>query len=267
MAAMRAVIDEVLDVGERSLERFVALEGFDRAMALAGQMFAALMPLLIVVGAVTPGGGKDVADGLTKRLNLSGGAANTLHQAVAQPASIRSSVTALGVFLLLVSALSFTRALQRLYLRAWRLPTLGVAANGWGLIWLAAFSVYWILQPVVVGVFGGLLADVMTVALSAALWLFTPWILVGKRIPWRRLVPQAGLTAIGLGAVTVGALVYGPRAMTSTANQFGFIGVAFTLISLLFFASLVLVVAAAVGATLVEPAARVDEAERRAAKV
>jgi hypothetical protein len=36
---------------------------------------------------------------------------------------------------------------------------------------------------------------------------------------------------------------------------------------MLFFASLVLVVAAAVGATLVEPLARVDEKERRAATV
>jgi membrane protein len=264
---MRGVVDAALDLGRRSLERFVALEGFDRGMALAGQMFAALMPLLIVVGAITPGGGKDVADGLTKRLNLTGGAASTLHEAVAQPASIQSSVTVLGVFLLVVSALSFTRALQRLYLRAWRLPTLGVAANGWGLLWLVAFSAYWTLQPVVLGVFGGLLEDVVTVALSCALWLFTPWILLGKRIPWRRLAPQAALTAMGVGAVTVGALVYGPRAMTSASSQFGFIGVAFTLISLLFFASLVLVVAAAVGATLEEPVERLDEAERRAAAV
>jgi membrane protein len=267
MPSMRAAVDAALHLGRRSLDRFVELEGFDRAMALAGQMFAALLPLLIVVGSVTPGGGKDVADGLTRRLHLSGGAAATLHDAVAQPSSVRSSVTVVGVFLLVVSALSFTRALQRLYLRAWRLPSLGVVGNGWGLIWLVAYSVYWTLQPVVIGLFGGFLEDVVTVTLSFALWVFTPWILVGRRIPWRRLAPQAGLTAFGLAAVAVGALVYGPRAITSAAAQFGFIGLAFTLLSMLFVASLVLVVTAAVGATLAEPSARLDEVERRVATV
>jgi membrane protein len=264
---MRPAVDGALALGRRSLERFVELEGFDRAMALAGKMFAALLPLLIVVGAVTPGRGKDVADGITRRLRLSGSAARTLHDAVAHPASVRSSVTVLGVFRLVVSALSFTRALQRLYLRTWRLSSLRMAANAWGLLWLVAYSAYWTLQPGIASVFHGLVADLIAVALSCALWLFTPWILVGKRIPWRRLVPQAALTAVGLAAVTVGALVYGPRAITSASAQFGFIGLAFTLLSMLFFASLVLVVAAAVGATLVEPLARVDAKERRAATV
>ena len=41
-------VKSVLDVGRRALVRFLELEGFDRAMALAGQAFAALLPLLIV---------------------------------------------------------------------------------------------------------------------------------------------------------------------------------------------------------------------------
>src|SRR5687767_569356 len=117
---MRALVAYVLDVGKRTLERFVELEGFDRAMALAGQAFAALLPLLIIVGAASPAGGKDLADGLVDRFDLDGQAAATLEAAVAQPSAVQDSITVLSAFILVISALSFTRALQRLYVRAWR---------------------------------------------------------------------------------------------------------------------------------------------------
>jgi hypothetical protein len=44
-----------------------------------------------------------------------------------------SGVSVIGVVLLVISALSFTRALQRLDVRAWRLDKLGVRGNLWGL--------------------------------------------------------------------------------------------------------------------------------------
>jgi membrane protein len=252
----------VLDVGRRALVRFVELEGFDRAMALAGQAFAALLPLLIVVGAVTPGGGKDLADGLIDRFDLTGQAASTLHAAVAQPAAVQDGVSALSAFLLVVSALSFTRAMQRLYVRAWRLPPMRMAGNAWGLAWLVAFSVFWMLQPVVISVFDGPAEPLVSAGLSIALWLFTPWLLVGRRIPWRRLLPQATLTWFGLALLTVGCLIYLPRSIASAANQFGFIGVAFALLSLLFMVAMVLVVSAALGASIVEaPGADGQEVE------
>jgi hypothetical protein len=44
---MRRLLEHLIDLGCRWLARFVELEGFDRAMALAGQTFAALLPLLM----------------------------------------------------------------------------------------------------------------------------------------------------------------------------------------------------------------------------
>jgi membrane protein len=237
----------------RSLARFVELEGFDRAMALAGQGFAALLPLLIVVGAVTPAGGRDVAQTLIDRFDLTGSTAESLRAAVAQPAAVQDSVSVLSGFILLLAALAFTRALQRLYVRAWRLPRLGPNGNAWGLLWLGVFSAYWSLQPVIASVLDGAAAVVVSISLSCALWLFTPWLLVGKRLPWRRLLPQAVLTALGLMALAAAAAVYMPRAIGSAAAQFGVIGIAFSLLSWMFAAALVLVVTAALGATLAEP--------------
>ena len=169
----------LLDIGRRSLARFVELEGFDRAMALAGQSFAALLPLLIVVGSVSPAGDDELADSLIERFKLSGSAADALEAAVAPPP--HSGLSAVGAVLLVISALSFTRAMQRLYIRAWRLDKLGLKANGWGLGWLVLFVAFWSLQPAVVGLFSGLVAFMVSLALSTGLWLLTPWLLTAKR--------------------------------------------------------------------------------------
>jgi membrane protein len=242
---------QLLDIGVRSFGRFIELGAFDRSMALAGQAFAALLPLLIVCGTTAPG--DDLANELIDRYRLSGSAADTLRTAVAQPPD--TGISAIGVVLLVISALSFTRALQRLYVNAWRLEKLGVRGNGWGLAWLALFVGFWSLQPVIVGVFDGVVAFTVSIALSTLLWLWTPWLLVARRIAWRRLLPQAFLTTVGLAGVTIAAAIYLPRAFASASEQFGILGVAFTLLSLLFALSFVLVAAAALGATLVEPPA------------
>jgi membrane protein len=240
----------VVDIGRRSFLRFVELEGFDRSMALAGQAFATLLPLLIVFGTVSQGSTDELAEDLIAKFDLSGSAADALREAVAQPPD--SGLSVLGALLLVISALSFTRAMQRLYVRAWRLEGLGVRGNLWGLVWLAFFVVFWSLQPAVVGVFEGAVSLTVSLTLSTVLWLWTPYLLVARRIHWRTLLPQAFLSAVGLGAVAIGGAIYLPRAVASASSEFGVLGVAFTLLSLLFAMSFVLVVTAALGATLAD---------------
>jgi membrane protein len=240
----------VIDLGRRSLARFIELEGFDRSMAMAGQAFAALLPLLIVVSSISPGSGDDVADAMIERLDVSGSAAETLRTALAQPQDSGTNVA--GAVLLVISALSFTRALQRLYIRAWRLDKMGLRANAWGLAWLGVFVTFWSIQPAIIALFDGLLATAISFALSTLLWLWTPWLLTARIIPWRRLLPQALLTALGLLALGIGAAIYLPVAIASTSSEFGILGVGFTLLGLLFALGLVLIVTAAVGATLGE---------------
>ena len=244
----------VLDIGRRSLARFVELEGFDRAMALAGQAFAALLPLLIVFGTIAQGSSEEVADDLIDRFKVSGSAADSLRSAVAQPPD--SGVSVVGVLLLVISALSFTRAMQRLYVRAWRLPPLGVRGNVWGLDLARDVRRVLVAPARDRRTVRRHTAFVVALALSTLLWLWTPWLLVAKRIPWHRLLPQAFLTAVSLVALSIGGAIYLPRAIETTSSDFGVLGVAFTLLSLLFALALVLVATAALGATLVETRGR-----------
>jgi membrane protein len=140
--------------------------------------------------------------------------------------------------------------MQRLYVRAWRLDKLGLRGNLWGLLWLGVFVCFWSLQPVIIDLFEGVTAFAVSLALSTLLWLLTPWLLVAGRIAWIRLLPQAFLTAVGLVALAIGGAIYLPRAIASTSAEFGVLGVAFTLLSLLFATAFVLVATAALGATL-----------------
>jgi membrane protein len=231
----------LLDTGRRSLARFVELEGVDRS---------ALLPLLIVFGTVAQGSSEEVADDLIERFDVQGQAADALRDALSQPPE--SGVGAVGAVLLVISALSFTRAMQRLYVRAWRLEPLGLRGNLWGLAWLATFVAFWALQPGIVALFDGVVGFTVSLGLSTLLWLLTPWLLVARRIAWLRLLPQAFLTAVGIVALAIGAAIYLPYAVSSTSEEFGVLGVAFTLLSLLFAIAFVLVVTAALGATLAD---------------
>lgn len=230
---------------------FIDLQGFDRAVAIAGQAFTTLIPLLIVYAAVVSrASGADFADEVVRIFHLRGGAAQSVRQAVAPPGEVQSQVSAIGSVLLIVSALSFTRALQRLYQLAWGQTTLGLRAAKWGLIWLAILVVALTLRPIVLTPFDGVTKVVLTIAESGLLWLITPYVLLGRRLPWRRLWPTAALTGIGMTALGLASAIWMPHSVAVTGAQFGGIGVAFALLSWLVAGGCVLVVTTAGGALI-----------------
>jgi membrane protein len=246
--AGRRLLAGPLEVGRDSAVRFFGLQGIDRATALAGQAFTALVPLLIVYGAfMSRADGRDFADQLVQVFHLRGSTAASLRSALAPANTVEDEASALGAVLLVFSALSFTRALQRLYRLAWDQPSLGLRAAKWGLAWLAIVVVVLTVRPIVLGGLHGVPRLVVSLVIVAALWLLTPYVLLGTRIAWRRLIPTALLTAAGMTALEVSSALWMPRTVAASARQFGVIGVAFALLSWLVAAGLVLVAAAAGG--------------------
>jgi membrane protein len=233
------------------LEGFVALQGFDRAVALAGQAFTALIPLLIVYAAVTSNAsGRDFAEQIIDAFDLKGSAADTIRQAFAPPASVESSVNVFGVFLLIFSALAFTRALQRLYQLAWGQTSLGVRAAKWGLSWLGILVLWITVRPILLGWSHGVTRLLLSIGLSGLVWLITPYMLLGRRVSWRRLAPTALLTGFGMTVLALCSAIWMPHSVATSAAQFGTIGVAFALLSWLVGYGLVLVIAASGGAVI-----------------
>lgn len=233
------------------IARFLAVQGIDRAMAIGAQAYTALFPLLIVYASVLPSD-RDFADALVDRFDLTGAAAESVEQAFAPSGTVRSSVTALGIVLLLVSALSFTRGLQRLYEGAYGLPTLGVRNTGWGLLWLAVVCAILVLRPIALGPLGSVAETIASLAVAAVAWLATPYLLLGRRIRWTRLAPVAVLTTIGMTAVGIWSAIWMPHTFAALSREFGVIGVGFALLTWLVAVGIVLVVAAAGGATIAD---------------
>lgn len=231
------------------LERLVAVQAVDRGVALGAQAFSALFPLLIVYSAVAPlADAHDFAQQIVDRLKLSGAAAQSVREAVAPPSSLSQSITVLGFLLVVASALSLARALQRLYELSYELPSAGIRGTPWHLLWILLIPFYLSLRPLVVELAGGWWHIAGSLILGFAVWLLTPYVLLGRRLTWQRLLPSAVLAALGMTALAGFSIVYLPHTISSSAQQFGTIGVAFALLSWLVLAGFVLVGSATGGA-------------------
>lgn len=240
-----------VDLARRSVAIFLSMDGLDRSMALAAQTFTALIPMLIVVAAVLESGDSDsLGDALVDRFGLSGATADSVRRVLPASGTVEEGVSGLSAVILIISALAFTRALQRLYERAWGLEARGVRDTGYGLLWLAAFAVVVALQLVLDHDIGADTGLVGAIATTFLVWLVTPYVILARRLPWRALVPQALITAVALTVFYGASAVYMPAAISSSAEQFGALGICFALISWLFGAATVLAASAAVGAAL-----------------
>jgi membrane protein len=250
-SAPRRVVRGQIELVRRSIALFYELDGIDRSMALAAQAFTALIPMVILVAVITEGGnGKSLADQIVDRFGLNGATAEAVRRGLPSTGSVEDGLSGLSVLILVVSALSFTRALQRLYARVWDVPARGFRDTGWGIGWLGVVTLYAFLHPLLHGHISGKLGLTLSFAGGTLFWLFTPYVILARQLPWRRLVPQAVLTAIGMDVFRATSSVYMPHAFASSAKQFGTLGFAFTLVSWLFGAALVLTAAAAIGASL-----------------
>jgi membrane protein len=235
------------------LERLLAVQAVDRGVALGALAFSAIFPLMIVYGAVVPfAQAHSFAEELDKRLHLTGAVAHTVSEAFAPPAGGTSGVTALGVVLVLVSALSLARGVQRLYELSYKLPPVGVRGTPWHLLWVALIPVYISVRPLVVEIAGGWWHIAGSLLLGTLAWLATPYVLLGRRLSWRRLAPGGILTGIAMTVLGVVSLVYLPHSVSSSASRYGTIGVAFALLSWLILTGFVLVGSATGGAVALE---------------
>jgi membrane protein len=247
-------IDAVVDFFREWIQRFFAVQGFDRAMAIGAYAYSALIPAVIVYSAAVTDE-KSFADTLIDRFELTGSAADAVRDAFGSSSTVQSSVTWLGMLLLIVAALSFARAMQRLYEGTYRLPPLSMRNTNWALLWLLILFAAGAVRPLIDR------GPVTGLILSAAIWLATPYLLLGRRVHWSRLVAVALLSALGMSGVGIYTVIYMPHAISDAAEQYGVFGIGFALLSWLFVSACVLVAAATGGALITERIERRREAK------
>ena len=171
--------------------RLLEVEFVDRSVALAAKAFVSLFPLLIVISALTPDRVRqEILQTLADRLGVDGPSRQAVRAAFASPDAIKAATGLIGVLLTVAFAVSFTTALQRLYLRAWRRPPGGGLRNkGRGVIWVAGGSVLLVIvsaaRAVLPGPTGPVLAWMLGVIGTSALWWWTAHLMLRGEVRWR----------------------------------------------------------------------------------
>jgi membrane protein len=236
-------IDAFVDFFREWIRRFFDVQGFDRAMAIGAYAYSALIPAVIVYSALVSNE-TSFADTLIDKFALTGSAADSVRSAFGSSSTVQSSISWFGGLLLIIAGLSFARAMQRLYEGAFGLPPLSMRNTKWALLWLLLLFAGAAVRPLLDrGPVTGLL-------LSGAIWLATPYLLLGRREVWSRLVGVALLSALGMSGVGIWTVIYMPHAISDSAEQYGVFGIGFALLSWLFVSSCVLVAAATGGAMI-----------------
>jgi membrane protein len=237
----------------RCLRRFFAVQGFDRAMVIASQAFTALIPLVILTSAVLPTENHgSIADAIVRKFALTGDSATAV-QTVFAPSG-EPSIGLLSLVLLLLSGMSLSRRIQRMYLEAWGLPRApSVRASLYAAVALGALM----LELLLLSLIRSLLREVpfdWAAGLSGSLfssvvvWTSIPWLLLNRRVAWQRLLP-AGLLAGGLSTLWgYATTVYMPRLMASYSERYGLFGVTVALVGWLLCISFIIVASTVVAA-------------------
>jgi membrane protein len=239
------------------------IEFIDRSVALAGKAFVSFFPLVVVVAAFMPERIRSsILTAVTARLGIRGDALTLARDAFASSDDIRQATGVLGLVLTIFFATSFTTALQRMYLRAWRRPPRAGAGAYWrGVVWLLVALACMALLGGLRGALGdglgfGLFA-IVSLAVIAGQWWFTAWFLLLGEVRARVLVPTGVITSIVTAGYAASATVWMPRVVTSNEAQFGFFGVALSLVTWFSGAAICVLIGACAGPILAEDTGRV----------
>ena len=240
------------------------LEPFDRAMTLAAQAFTSIFPVLIVTFSLLPHDDAGRLGGrVAKALALPEATRSALAGAFPDDAEQAATFGVLSLLIVLVSATSFSRALTRMYAKAW-----SVRGPGWRSPWRWFAAILAITSCTVATQIAQRTADgvgwtagalLLTFVANTVLWTWVPSVLLAAEVPWRYLAPGGALMGASTVALYFASKVYMPSAMSYANSHFGELGVAFTCIGWLFAVAFVLIVATVLGVVVARepgPAAR-----------
>jgi membrane protein len=194
-----------------------------RALGFAALGFVAMMPLLIVIADASPvdygGFGQWVVDGM----GLSGSSENIVKNLFAHTRGALNSTDALGLAVVCVFGQSFASSFQTGYEKVWNLRPQLRHRLWQQVLWLAALTgqLYAVaLSSHSIHAWAGLIRGV----LWFLLFWWGQWILLGRRVAWRALLPGAILTVIGLSGLRIFSKFVFASMVVDSAATYGAVG-------------------------------------------
>ncbi|MFN8203271.1 MAG: YhjD/YihY/BrkB family envelope integrity protein [Solirubrobacteraceae bacterium] len=250
-----ALVDAALEAGELDRRRAGSL----LAGGIAFRVFLWLLPAALFVaalaGLVRPSGGAS-PDRVARSLGLAASVASTVQHATRQSDRGAAVLAAIGVVLMLYTAMSLVRALRVSHVLAWeepfrRHPALlrdGAIFSGAILATVLAETGVTYLRhrdPLL-----SLAAIPISFTIAGGAWLGLSLLLPHGDANWRALLPGAGLVALGHAVLQVATVYYFAPKLTRAPALYGSLGSAATLLLWLFLVARLLVAAAFLNATL-----------------
>ncbi|MET0641831.1 MAG: YhjD/YihY/BrkB family envelope integrity protein [Jiangellaceae bacterium] len=233
----------------RLTANFIKVQMFDRSMTIAAQVFVSVFPILIMAAAWL---GSRTSESITDAVGVPEETEIVLQDALANNAGNAFGV--IGTLLVLVSATSLSRALTRAFASIWDLarPRAGINV-AWR--WLGAVLTlvgYMVLVRWLIRVIDGLPAAdtwgwLVPLTLDTAVAILIPLLLLSGQLPARLLLPGAVVFGLIMLVVRPATAAFLPRALESSADHYGTIGVAFTYIAWLYMVSFCFLGAALIG--------------------
>lgn len=252
-----SVLGRLLDVQER----YSDLNGNNMAAAVTFQAFVSLLPLLLVAVAVVgivAGEGVDVAGRVISELGLTGDAASAVTDAVDAAKGSEKVAGPIGIISLLWSGLGLVNALQYAYNQVWQVEARGLKDKAVGLLWLGGAVVLFVGAAAITTALQWLpgflrpLGVVVALAVNFGLWVWTAKILPNTHLPWKAVLPGSIMATIGFEVLKLVGGIYVPRAVASSSQLYGALGIVVAILAWLFFFGRLIVYSAVVNVVLWE---------------
>ena len=90
----------------------------------------------------------------------------------------------------------------------------------------------------------------LTLVAGVVFWTSVPFLLLDRRVAWRRLLPTGVLAGAGVSLYGVATTFYMPRLMTSYSERYGLFGVTVALVGWLLCVAFIVVASTVVAAEL-----------------
>ena len=217
-------------------------------MTIAAQFFTSMFPILLMMATWL---GTET-DALANATGMPEEATAVIDEAVSGSSS--AAFGTIGVLIVLVSATSLSRALTRAYAAIWLLPRPTLKLRfAWR--WFAALlalalslvATFTLTRALANEPPDGLWSAIVSFVSDVSVGVFVPWVLLGRQVRPRNLLPGALVVATALMFVRPAAGVWLPRALEVSADRYGSLGVAFTYLAFLYCLAFCWLAGAAIG--------------------
>jgi membrane protein len=207
------------------------------AEALVLGTFLSVVPALLAIYALSDlsaGSGNGIAQHLIYRLHIHAPAARLVSSAFGSETSNAAAATVISLVGFVIFGLGLGKIVQRVYARAWRIEVRSLADRWRFALWFVVSTILLGLQVTeesLVSSLGWVLASPIGLVVLVAFWLWTPWLLLHRRVSLRLLLPGALVVAVVyMLALTVSEFVLGYW-ITDNGRFFGSFGVVLALVA------------------------------------